>query len=145
MGFGLPAALGAQVAYPQRQVVDISGDGSFQMNSQELATLVQYQLPVKIAILNNNYLGMVRQWQQMFFDKRYSQTCMELPIDFIKLAEAYGATGLRCDKVSDVEATIKQALETPGPVLMEFKVAREENVLPMVPAGKGIHEMVLAS
>ena len=145
MGFGLPAALGAQVAYPKRQVVDISGDGSFQMNSQELATLVQYQLPVKIAILNNNYLGMVRQWQQMFFEKRYSQTVMELPIDFIKLAEAYGATGLRCDKVSDVETTIKQALETPGPVLMEFKVAREENVLPMVPAGKGIHEMVLAS
>ena len=145
MGFGLPAALGAQVAYPDRQVIDISGDGSFQMNSQELATLVQYKLPVKIAILNNNFLGMVRQWQQMFFDKRYSQTCMELPIDFVKLAEAYGATGLQATNVEDVEKTIKQALETPGPVLMEFKVAREENVLPMVPAGKGIHEMVLAS
>ncbi len=145
MGFGLPAALGAQVAYPERQVIDISGDGSFQMNSQELATLVQYRLPVKIAILNNNFLGMVRQWQQMFFDKRYSQTCMELPIDFIKLAEAYGATGLQATRVEDVEKVIKQALETPGPVLMEFKVAREENVLPMVPAGKAIHEMVLAS
>ena len=145
MGFGLPAALGAQVAYPDRQVIDISGDGSFQMNSQELATLVQYQLPVKIAILNNNYLGMVRQWQQMFFDKRYSQTVMELPIDFIKLAEAYGATGLQATKVEDVEVTIRQALETPGPVLMNFKVSREENVLPMVPAGKAIHEMVLAS
>ncbi|MDX2494184.1 MAG: biosynthetic-type acetolactate synthase large subunit [Desulfuromusa sp.] len=145
MGFGLPAALGAQVAYPDRQVIDISGDGSFQMNSQELATLVQYQLPVKIAILNNNYLGMVRQWQQMFFEKRYSQTVMELPIDFIKLAEAYGATGLEATKVDEVEATIKQALETPGPVLMNFKVSREENVLPMVPAGKAIHEMVLAS
>ncbi|SEA07785.1 acetolactate synthase, large subunit [Desulfuromusa kysingii] len=145
MGFGLPSALGAQVAYPDRQVIDISGDGSFQMNSQELATLVQYQLPVKIAILNNNYLGMVRQWQQMFFEKRYSQTVMELPIDFIKLAEAYGATGLQATKVDEVEATIKQALETPGPVLMNFKVSREENVLPMVPAGKAIHEMVLAS
>lgn len=145
MGFGLPAALGAQVAYPDRQVIDISGDGSFQMNSQELATLVQYKLPVKIAILNNNYLGMVRQWQQMFFEKRYSQTVMELPIDFIKLAEAYGATGLQATKVEDVEATIKQAFETPGPVLMNFKVSREENVLPMVPAGKAIHEMVLAS
>jgi len=145
MGFGLPAALGAQVAFPDRQVIDISGDGSFQMNSQELATLVQYQLPVKIAILNNNYLGMVRQWQQMFFEKRYSQTVMELPIDFIKLAEAYGATGLQATKVDEVEATIKQALETPGPVLMNFKVSREENVLPMVPAGKAIHEMVLAS
>ena len=145
MGFGLPAALGAQVAYPGRQVIDISGDGSFQMNSQELATLVQYRLPVKIAILNNNFLGMVRQWQQMFFAKRYSQTCMELPIDFVKLAEAYGATGLQATKVADVEKTIKLALETPGPVLMEFKVAREENVLPMVPAGKAINEMVLAS
>ncbi len=145
MGYGLPAALGAQVAFPQRQVVDISGDGSFQMNSQELATLVQYRLPVKIAILNNNFLGMVRQWQQLFFDRRYSQTCMELPIDFVKLAEAYGATGLRTDKVDDVEGVIKKALEIDGPVLMEFKVSREENVLPMVPAGKGIHEMVLAS
>ena len=145
MGFGLPAALGAQVAYPDRQVIDISGDGSFQMNSQELATLVQYQLPVKIVILNNNYLGMVRQWQQMFFEKRYSQTPLELPIDFIKLAEAYGATGLQATKVEEVEAVIKQALETPGPVLMNFKISREENVLPMVPAGKAIHEMVLAS
>lgn len=145
MGFGLPAALGAQVAFPERQVVDISGDGSFQMNSQELATLVQYRLPVKIAILNNNYLGMVRQWQQLFFDKRYSQTVMELPIDFVKLAEAYGAAGLRTDKVGEVESVIQQALEIDGPVLMEFKVSREENVMPMVPAGKGIHEMVLAS
>ncbi len=145
MGFGLPAALGAQVAFPQRQVIDISGDGSFQMNSQELATLVQYKLPVKIAILNNNYLGMVRQWQQLFFNKRYSQTCMELPIDFVKLAEAYGAAGLRTEKVGEVESVIQQALEIPGPVLMEFKVSREENVMPMVPAGKGIHEMVLAS
>jgi acetolactate synthase-1/2/3 large subunit len=145
MGYGLPAALGAQVAFPERRVIDISGDGSFQMNSQELATLVQYRLPVKIAILNNNFLGMVRQWQQLFFDKRYSQTCMELPIDFVKLAEAYGATGLRTDKVDDVETVIRKAFEIDGPVLMEFKVCREENVMPMVPAGKGIHEMVLAS
>ncbi len=145
MGYGLPAALGAQVAFPGRQVIDISGDGSFQMNSQELATLVQYRLPVKIAILNNNYLGMVRQWQQLFFDKRYSQTVMELPIDFVKLAEAYGATGLSTDRVDEVEAVIQKAFAIDGPVLMEFKVCREENVIPMVPAGKGIHEMVLAS
>ncbi|MEA3465586.1 MAG: biosynthetic-type acetolactate synthase large subunit [Thermodesulfobacteriota bacterium] len=145
MGYGLPAALGAQVAFPERQVIDISGDGSFQMNSQELATLVQYRLPVKIVILNNNFLGMVRQWQQLFFDKRYSQTCMELPIDFVKLAEAYGATGLRATKPEEVEAMIKKGLATPGPVIMEFKVAREENVLPMVPAGAGLNEMVLAS
>ncbi len=145
MGYGLPAALGAQVAFPKRQVIDISGDGSFQMNSQELATLVQYRLPVKIAILNNNFLGMVRQWQQLFFEKRYSQTCMELPIDFIKLAEAYGATGLRASKPEEVEEVIKKAFDTPGPVIMEFKVSREENVMPMVPAGAGLNEMVLAS
>jgi acetolactate synthase-1/2/3 large subunit len=145
MGFGLPAALGAQVACPDRQVIDISGDGSFQMNSQELATLVQYKLPVKIAILNNNFLGMVRQWQQLFFDRRYSQTPMELPIDFVKLAEAYGATGLRATRPSEVEGVIRKALEMPGPVLMEFQVDREENVMPMVPAGAAIDEMVLAS
>ena len=145
MGFGLPAALGAQAAFPERQVIDVSGDGSFQMNSQELATLVQYRLPVKILILNNNFLGMVRQWQQLFFNRRYSQTCMELPIDFVKLAEAYGATGLRATSPDEVEAVIRKALETPGPVIMEFKIAREENVLPMVPAGAGLNEMVLAS
>jgi len=145
MGFGLPAALGAQAAFPKRQVIDISGDGSFQMNSQELATLVQYRLPVKIVILNNNFLGMVRQWQQLFFDKRYSQTCMELPIDFVKLAEAYGATGLRASKPEEVAAVIKKAFATKGPVIMEFKIAREENVLPMVPAGASLNEMVLAS
>ncbi len=145
MGFGLPSALGAQAAFPKRQVIDISGDGSFQMNSQELATLVQYRLPVKIVILNNNFLGMVRQWQQLFFDKRYSQTCMELPIDFIKLAEAYGAAGLRATKPDEVEEVIKQALAIDGPVIMEFKVSREENVMPMVPAGAGLNEMVLAS
>jgi acetolactate synthase-1/2/3 large subunit len=145
MGFGLPAALGAQVAFPDRQVIDISGDGSFQMNSQELATLVQYQLPVKIVILNNNYLGMVRQWQQMFFEKRYSQTVLELPIDFVKLAEAYGAVGFNSSRVDEVETVIQKAFATPGPVLMNFNISRDENVLPMVPAGKAIHEMVLAS
>jgi len=145
MGYGLPSALGAQAAFPERQVIDISGDGSFQMNSQEMATLMQYRLPVKIVILNNNFLGMVRQWQQLFFHKRYSQTCLELPIDFVKLAEAYGATGLRATKPEEVEDVIRKALETPGPVIMEFKVAREENVLPMVPAGAGLNEMVLAS
>jgi len=143
MGYGLPAALGAQAAFPERQVIDVSGDGSFQMNSQELATLVQYRLPVKIVILNNNFLGMVRQWQQLFFDKRYSQTCMELPIDFIKLAEAYGAVGFRASKPDEVEDVIRKAFETPGPVIMEFKVSREENVMPMVPAGAGLSEMVL--
>jgi acetolactate synthase-1/2/3 large subunit len=145
MGYGLPAAMGAQAAFPKRQVITICGDGGVQMNIQELATLVQNRLPVKIVILNNNFLGMVRQWQELFFDKRYSQTCMELPIDFVKLAEAYGATGLRATRPDEVEATIKKAFATKGPVIMEFKVAREEKVLPMVPAGAALNEMVLAS
>lgn len=143
MGFGLPAAMGAQAAFPGRQVIAICGDGGFQMNMQELATLVQNRLPVKIVILNNNFLGMVRQWQELFFDKRYSQTCMELPIDFIKLAEAFGAKGFQATKPDEVETTIKKAFETPGPVIMEFKIAREEKVLPMVPAGASLNEMVL--
>lgn len=143
MGYGLPAAMGAQAAFPNRQVITVCGDGGFQMNMQELATLVQNRLPVKICILNNNFLGMVRQWQELFFDKRYSQTCMELPIDFIKLAEAFGATGIQATKVDEVEDTIKKAFATPGPVIMEFKIAREEKVLPMVPAGASLNEMVL--
>ena len=145
MGFGLPAAMGAQAAFPNRQVITVCGDGGFQMNLQELATLVQNRLPVKICILNNNFLGMVRQWQELFFDKRYSQTCMELPIDFIKLAEAFGARGFRATSPDEVEAVIKEGFKTPGPVIMEFKIAREEKVLPMVPAGASLTEMVLAS
>lgn len=143
MGYGLPAAMGAQAAFPKRQVIVVCGDGGVQMNIQEMATLVQNRLPVKIVILNNNFLGMVRQWQELFFDKRYSQTCMELPIDFIKLAEAYGAKGFHATKVDEVEDTIKKGFSAPGPVIMEFKIAREEKVLPMVPAGASLNEMVL--
>jgi len=113
------------------------------MNIQEMATLVQNRLPVKIVILNNNFLGMVRQWQELFFDKRYSQTCLEQPIDFVMLAEAYGAKGLRAEKPSDVEQVIKEGFAYNGPVIMEFKIAREEKVLPMVPAGASLNEMVL--
>jgi acetolactate synthase-1/2/3 large subunit len=145
MGYGLPAAMGAQAAFAERQVIAICGDGGFQMNLQELATLVQNKLPVKICIMNNNYLGMVRQWQELFFEKRYSQTVMDLPIDFVKLAEAFGATGFTVSKPEDVEETIRKGLATPGPVIMEFKIAREEQVLPMVPAGASLDEMVLAS
>jgi acetolactate synthase I/II/III large subunit len=145
MGFGLPAAMGAQAGFPERQVIAICGDGGFQMNLQELATLVQNRLNVKICILNNNFLGMVRQWQELFFDKRYSSTCMELPIDFIKLAEAFGASGFQASKMDEVDEVIKKGFATPGPVLMEFKIAREEKVLPMVPAGASLTEMVLAS
>ena len=143
MGYGLPAAMGAQAAFPERQVITICGDGGIQMNIQEMATLVQNRLPVKIIILNNGFLGMVRQWQELFFDKRYSQTCMELPIDYVKLAEAYGAKGFLATTPDEVEAVIKQGFATPGPVIMEFKVAREEKVLPMVPAGAALNEMVL--
>ena len=143
MGYGLPAAMGAQAAFPGRQVITICGDGGVQMNIQEMATLVQNKLPVKIVILNNNFLGMVRQWQELFFDKRYSQTCMELPIDYIKLADAYGAKGFLATKPDDVERVIKQGFAENGPVIMEFKIAREEKVLPMVPAGASLNEMVL--
>lgn len=143
MGFGLPAAMGAQAAFPKRQVITICGDGGVQMNIQELATLVQNRLPVKIVILNNNFLGMVRQWQELFFDKRYSSTCMELPIDFVKLAEAYGAKGFSTAKPGEVDKVIKAAFKEKGPVIMEFKIAREEKVLPMVPAGASLNEMVL--
>jgi acetolactate synthase I/II/III large subunit len=143
MGYGLPSAMGAQAAFPGRQVITICGDGGVQMNIQEMATLVQNKLPVKIVILNNNFLGMVRQWQELFFDKRYSSTCMELPIDFVKLADAYGAKGFSTSKPSDVEKIIKQGFKEKGPVIMEFKIAREEKVLPMVPAGAALNEMVL--
>lgn len=143
MGYGLPAAIGAQVAAPKATVIDIAGDGSIQMNIQELATAVQYNLPVKIAILNNYSLGMVRQWQQLFYDKRYSESTFERHPDFVKLAEAYGAVGLRAEKPDEVEPVIKKALAVPKPVIMEFIVEKEECVYPMVPAGSPISNMML--
>jgi acetolactate synthase-1/2/3 large subunit len=143
MGYGFPAAMGVKLAFPDRIVVDIAGDGSIQMNIQELITVVDNKLPVKIAILNNSYLGMVRQWQQLFYDRRYSATPMTAP-DFVKLAEAYGAVGLRATKPEEVEPVIKEALNTNRPVIMDFKVEPEECVMPMVPAGKAMHEMLLA-
>jgi acetolactate synthase-1/2/3 large subunit len=144
MGFGLPAAIGAQIACPDKLVVDIAGDGSIQMNIQEMATAVQFCLPVKVAILNNGFLGMVRQWQQLFYDRRYSCTCMEYAPDFAKLAEAFGAVGLRATKPSEVVPVLQEAIKTPKPVIMDFVVEQEENVYPMVPAGKNITEMLLA-
>ncbi len=143
MGYGFPAAMGAQAAFPDRLVIDIAGDGSIQMNIQELATVMQYRLPVKIAILNNHFLGMVRQWQELFYDKKYSYTCMQVQPDYVKLAEAYGAKGFRATKVEEVEAVIKKGFATDGPVIMEFVVAKEEDVYPMVPAGAPISEMLL--
>lgn len=144
MGYGFPAAIGAQVAFPDKLVIDIAGDGSIQMNIQELATVAQYKLPVKIAILNNGYLGMVRQWQERFYENLYAHTDITAAPDFVKLAEAYGALGLRARTTSEVEPTIKQALDTPGPVIMDFIVEREESVYPMVPAGVSMKEMILA-
>lgn len=143
MGYGFPAAIGAQMAAPDRTVIDIAGDGSIQMNIQELATARQYKCPVKIAILNNNYLGMVRQWQELFYDKKYAHTGLEVAPDFVALAKAYGAHGLRATKPSEVEPVIKEALATDNVVIMDFVIAREEGVYPMVPAGKATTEMLL--
>ncbi len=143
MGFGLPAAIGAQVACPDKLVVDIAGDGSIQMNIQEMATAVQYSLPVKIVILNNGYLGMVRQWQELFYEKRYASTHMEHAPDFVKLAEAYGALGLRATKPDEVESVLAEGLSSHKTVIMDFLVEKEENVYPMVPAGAPITEMLL--
>ena len=144
MGYGLPAAIGAQIAAPGRTVIDIAGDGSIQMNIQELATARQYKCPVKIAILNNGYLGMVRQWQELFYHKQYSHTVLDVGPDFVALARAYGAVGLRATKPSEVEPVIKEALATDNTVIMDFVIAREEGVYPMVPAGNSTTEMLLA-
>lgn len=143
MGYGFPAAIGAQVAFPDRTVVDVAGDGSIQMNIQELATAVNYNLPVKIVILNNGYLGMVRQWQELFYEKRYSHTKLTQVPDFVKLAEAYGAVGLRTSDPAEVESMLKKGLETPGPVIMDFAVDPEEGVFPMVAPGSSLKNISL--
>lgn len=143
MGFGLPAAIGAKMAFPDKTVVDIAGDGSLQMIIQELATAKQYKCPVKVVLLNNNYLGMVRQWQELFYDKRYASTVMEVTPDFIMAAQAYGAVGLRATKTSEVESVLKEGLASDDVVVMEFTIAREEGVFPMVPAGAATTEMLL--
>lgn len=142
MGYGFPAALGAQVALPGKPVAVVTGDGSFQMNMQELATAVVNKLPVKIILLNNGFLGMVRQWQELFHGKRYSSTIIKDSVDFVKLAEAFGATGLRVSDPAQLSTTLKKAFATPGPVLVDCIVEPEENVFPMVPAGAPIHEML---
>jgi len=145
MGFGLPAALGAKIGMPDARVINIAGDGSIQMNSQELATAVLNQIPVTIAVINNSYLGMVRQWQELFFNKRYSHTNLrrgESP-DFVKLAEAYGAKGLRVLEKSEVEPALKEAFkEKKVPVLIDFHVEQEENVFPMVAPGASLDDMI---
>ncbi|MEA1946020.1 MAG: biosynthetic-type acetolactate synthase large subunit [Thermodesulfobacteriota bacterium] len=143
MGFGLPAAIGAQLACPDKLVVDIAGDGSIQMNIQEMATAVQCGLPVKVVILNNGYLGMVRQWQQLFYEKRYVATSLEHAPDFVKLAEAYGGLGLRATKPEEVEPVLKKGLSSKKTAIMDFVVEKEECVYPMIPAGAAATEMLL--
>jgi acetolactate synthase I/II/III large subunit len=143
MGYGFPAAMGAKVGKPDAVVFDIAGDGSIQMNIQELATAVANKIPVKIAILNNCYLGMVRQWQELFYKKRYSYTCLKgSSPDFVKLAESYGAVGMRITKKADVREAIDKAIKTDNVVVMDFVVEQEENVFPMVPAGQAINQMI---
>jgi acetolactate synthase, large subunit, biosynthetic type len=144
MGFGLPAAIGAAFGLGgETPVWCISGDGSFQMCVQELMVASIYQLPVKVALLNNQFLGMVRQWQEMFWQRHYSHVNLEAAPDFVKLAEAYGVRGLRCERPEDVEATIREAMATPGPVVIDFRVTRETNVYPMIPSGQTIDDMVV--
>ena len=141
MGYGFPAAMGAHFARPDQVVFDIAGDGSFQMNIQELGTVSHYQIPVKVAILNNRFLGMVRQWQELFYDRRYSYTELP-PVDFVKIANAYGIDGITVEDCGDVRSALKTAIETDGPFVLDFRVEREENVFPMVPAGAAINEMI---
>ncbi|MBI5080881.1 MAG: acetolactate synthase large subunit [Chloroflexi bacterium] len=141
MGFGLPSAIGAKFAKPNAEVWAISGDGGFQMTAAELSTAAQENIKVNVAIINNGYLGMVRQWQEFFYDKRYAATPMKSP-DFVKLAEAHGLTGIRVTQRSQVESAIRQARETEGTVVIDFRVEKEDSVYPMVPAGADLHNMI---
>ena len=141
MGYGFPAAIGAKVGMPDKTVINIAGDGSFQMNSQELATVVQNDIPVVSVILNNGYLGMVRQWQEFFFKKRYVASPLTGP-DFVKLADAYGIPALRVKTPAEAIPAIEQAMKCPGPFLIDFIVEPEENVYPMVPAGASLAEFI---
>lgn len=143
MGYGFPAAIGAQVAHPDKLVIDIAGDGSIQMNIQEMATAMSYKLPVKIVILNNGYLGMVRQWQELFYDKNYCSTCLHLNPDFVKLAQAFGAEGYLIEKNEDVVPLLTKAFSSSLPCIVDVRVEPEENVYPMVPAGASLTEMLL--
>jgi len=141
MGYGFPAAMGAHFARPDLPVFDVAGDGSIQMNIQEMGTVAHYKIPVKIAILNNMFLGMVRQWQELFYDRRYSYTELP-PVEFVKIANAYGIDGVKVECPEDVMPALKASLDCDGPFVMDFRIEREENVFPMVPAGAAINEMI---
>jgi acetolactate synthase-1/2/3 large subunit len=143
MGYGLPAAIGVQIAHPEADVVCVSGEASLMMNIQELSTAVQYKLPVKVLLLNNRYMGMVRQWQEMLHGNRYSESYMESLPDFPKLAEAFGACGLYADKPDQVDGLIAEMMATEGPVIAEVEIDQKENCFPMIPAGAAHYEMIL--
>lgn len=143
MGFGFPSALGASIAYPHKQVVAFVGDGGFQMTLQELATAVQYRANVKIIVMNNGFLGMVRQWQEVFYDRNYSEVDMQFQPDFVKLAESFGAVGLRAKHPSELTKVLEECFSTDGVVVVDAVVSQEDNVYPMVPAGAGLKEMIL--
>ncbi len=143
MGYGFPAAIGAAVARPDDLVVAVVGDGGFQMTCNELATVREYDIPVKILIINNGYLGMVRQWQEQFYARNYSHSDLQVAPNFVKLAEAYDVPGFQASRASEVRAVLEEGLRTPGPVVMDIQVAREENVFPIVPAGGALKEMIL--
>ncbi len=144
MGYGLPAAIGVQMAHPEALVIDIAGEASILMNMQEMSTALQYRLPVKVFILNNSYMGMVRQWQELLHGGRYSESYSEALPDFVKLAEAYGGTGIRCSDPADLDGAIQRMIDTPGPVIFDCVVDKEENCFPMIPSGKAHNEMILA-
>jgi acetolactate synthase-1/2/3 large subunit len=143
MGFGLPAAMGAQLACPNDTVVAVVGDGGFQMTNQEIITAIQYNIPLKVVIMNNGYLGMVRQWQEMFYDRAYSEVDLSVSPDFVKLAEAYGAIGLRATTPDELESVLREGLEYDGVAIMDIVVSKEENVFPIVPAGGESRNMIL--
>jgi acetolactate synthase I/II/III large subunit len=142
MGFGLPSAIGAKVARPDELVVCLAGDGSLVMTCQELATAVEHDIDVKVFIMNNGYLGMVRQWQELFWDKRYSSVDMGSSPDWVKLAEAFGARGMRVDQDADMEDAMREAIGHEGPVVLDVRVRKEENCYPMIPAGAAARDMV---
>ena len=143
MGYGLPAAIGVQIANPGKLVVDIAGEASVLMTMQEMSTAVQYRLPIKIFILNNEYMGMVRQWQELLHEKNYSESYTAALPDFVKLAEAYGIKGIRCEDPARLDDGIREMIEYPGPVIFDCLVEKHENCFPMIPSGKAHNEMIL--
>jgi acetolactate synthase-1/2/3 large subunit len=145
MGFGLPAAIGAQVAHPDKLVIDIAGEASILMCIQEMSTAIQHQLPVKVFIINNQYMGMVRQWQELLHDKRYSHSYTDALPDFVKLAEAYGAKGIRVETPGELDKGIQEMIDYNGPVIFDCVVDQNENVYPMIPSGKAHNEMLLGN